>query len=247
MNNTVTHISLGMMALLLISWIGWQEVKAQGADWLPVNYIRIEGAFQYISKEKIKQVISKQVISGLYNVDVQQLRSSVKQLPWVRKATVKRIWPDVINISIKEQTAVARWGMKSLLNKNGQLFKPDNIKKFQQLPVLKGPVGSEKVLLSEMQEMSSALIKQGLELAEFHVNERRSWKLKLANKVEIRLGSNQPKKKFERFLKTFALIGEEQIKKVSRVDLRYANGYALTWKQNEAKIDWKQVAELNTT
>jgi len=247
MNKVKTHLLLALFSLPLIGWISWQHVKAQGADWLPVKYVRIEGAFQYISKRKIKTVIKEKLMNGLYNVDIQQIRQLLKQLPWVRKVAVKRVWPDAIIITIKEQVAIARWGKTDLLNRQGQLFKPDNIKQFTQLPLLDGPANNEKVLLSQMQKMSIALTEQKLILTEFHVSERRAWKLKLANKMEINLGSKEQKKKFKRFLSTFALIGAEQIKKVRRVDLRYVNGYALTWKQGEDKIDWQQVAELNKT
>ena len=247
MNKVKTHLLLALFSLPLIGWISWQHVKAQGADWLPVKYVRIEGAFQYISKRKIKTVIKEKLMNGLYNVDIQQIRQLLKHLPWVRKVTVKRVWPDAIIITIKEQVAIARWGKTDLLNRQGQLFKPDNIKQFTQLPLLDGPANNEKVLLSQMHKMSVALTEQKLILTEFHVSERRAWKLKLANKMEINLGSKEQKKKFKRFLSTFALIGAEQIKKVRRVDLRYVNGYALTWKQGEDKIDWQQVAELNKT
>ncbi|MCK5189892.1 MAG: cell division protein FtsQ, partial [Methylococcales bacterium] len=53
-----------------------------------------------------------------------------------------------------------------------------------------------------------------------------------------------PLSKFQRFLKTVALIGEEQVEKVVVVDLRYSNGYALTWKKGENEIDWKKIAEM---
>lgn len=243
----MSHWYFGMMGLVLLSWFGWQQVKAQGANWLPVNFVRIEGALQYISKEKIKPLITAEVMSGLVHVDVQRVRRSVEQLPWVRTAQVKRVWPDVISISIKEQNPTARWGDKALLNQKGQVFEPDNIKLFRRLPLLNGPSGNEKKLLLAMDEMEEALMDQGMILTEFRVDERRAWKLVVDNKIEVKLGRNKPKQKFSRFLKTFALIGEEQIKKVAVVDLRYANGYAVTWKQGEDEIDWKHVAKLNKT
>ena len=58
MNKALNHFLLGFIAILVIGWLVWQEVKAQGADWLPVKYVRIEGAFQYIEKEKIKKVLA---------------------------------------------------------------------------------------------------------------------------------------------------------------------------------------------
>lgn len=245
MNKSPLFYVLGVVILLLAGRFGWQEIKAQGADWLPIKYVRIEGAFQYIAKDKIKQVIVDQVKNGLYNANIQQIQKSVKQLPWAEKVNVKRVWPDAIDIKITEQTADVRWGAKALLNKKGALFVPENIKKFNHLPLLSGPKGYEKKLLKTMKELSMALSDQEMNLAEFTVNDRRAWKIKLQNGMNLILGRNEPFNKFQLFLKTFALIGSEQEAKVVVVDLRYPNGYALTWKKGAEKIDWEKIAEIN--
>jgi cell division protein FtsQ len=74
MAKTTSHFLIGTVVVVITGWLGWQEVKAQGADWLPVRYVRIEGAFQYIAKDKIKQVLTGQVNNGLYNADIQQIQ-----------------------------------------------------------------------------------------------------------------------------------------------------------------------------
>ncbi len=245
MDKTTSHFLIGTVVVVISGWFVWQEVKAQGADWLPVKYVRIEGAFQYIAKDKIKQVLTDQVNNGLYNADIQQIQASVKQLPWIESVRVKRVWPDALVIRIIEQTPLVRWRGEGLLNLNGEEFVPDNINKFSQLPLISGPVGNEKKLLEIMKGLEVALNDKQMKLAEFRVNERRAWNIKLENGVEIILGRNEPLSKFQRFLKTFTLIGEEQFEKVAVVDLRYSNGYALTWKQDENEIDWKKIAEMN--
>ena len=244
MDKTTSHFLIGTIVVVISGWLGWQEVKAQGADWLPVRYVRIEGAFQYIAKDKIKQVLTDQVNNGLYNADIQQIQVSVNQLPWIESVRVKRIWPDALDIKIIEQTPVARWRSEGLLNQQGEEFVPDNVSEFSQLPLISGPAGNEKKLLEIMKGLQVALSDEQMELVEFRVNERRSWSIKLQSGVEIILGRNEPLSKFQRFLKTFTLIGEEQIEKVVVVDLRYSNGYALTWKQGENEIDWKKIAEM---
>ena len=160
---------------------------------------------------------------------------------------VNRVWPDVINVTIEEQTPVARWGNQALLNNKGEVFKPDQINDFNGLPLLVGPVGYETKMLDAFNELTVSLIDQGMELAEFQVNERRAWKIKLQNKIVLNVGRNQPLKKIQRFLNTVSLLGKLQIAEIAVVDLRYSNGYALTWKQTEAKIDWKKIAEMNET
>lgn len=243
MGKTTSHFLIGTV-VVVIAWFGWQEIKAQGADWLPVRYVRIEGAFQYIAKDKIKQVLKDQVNNGLYNADIQQIQASVNQLPWIESVRVKRVWPDALDIRIIEQNPVVRWRGEGLLNQQGEVFVPDNISEFSQLALISGPAGNEKKLLEIMKGLEVVLSDKQMELAEFRVNERRAWSIKLQKGMEIILGRNEPLSKFQRFLKTFTLLGKEQIEKVVVVDLRYSNGYALTWKQGENEIDWKKIAEM---
>ena len=244
MDKIASNFLIGTVLAVIIAWLIWQEVKAQGADWLPVKYVRIEGAFQYIAKDKIRQVLRAQVNNGLYNADIQQIQKSVMSLPWVERVKVKRVWPDAINIKIVEQAAVVRWGSEGLLNKGGVIFIPDNIKQFNYLPLLAGPVGNEKKLLKIMKGVATVLNDQEMELKEFIVNERRAWKMKLQNGLELILGRNEPLDKFQVFLRTIALLGKEQVEKVGIIDLRYPNGYALTWKPGVDEIDWKKIAEI---
>lgn len=245
MDKKTIHFVLLGWVVFITAWLGWQEVKEQGVNWLPVKYVRIEGAFQYIAKDKIKQVLKGQVNNGLYNADIQQIKATVNQLPWVESVYVKRVWPDAIVIKIMEQVPVVRWGETGLLNKEGEKFIPNNVALFGQLPMLFSPVGKEQELLEVMKRLIIAMNDKQMALAEFRVSERRAWSIKLRNNMVIKLGRKEPLKKFQRFLQTFALIGEEQIKKVAVVDLRYPNGYAITWKPNEAEIDWKKIAEMN--
>lgn len=236
---------LGVAAILIIGWQGGKEVKAQGADWLPVKHVRIGGAFQYISKEKVKKVLLGQIINGFYNVDIQDVQASMLEMPWVKGARVERVWPDTIHITIDEQMPVVRWMEKSLLNIKGEVFKPDGNKDFSYLPLMVGPVGHEIKMLKNLKILSVWLAGQGMELTEFRVNERRAWSITLLNETVINVGRNQHLKRIERFLNTISLITDEHIAKIATVDLRYSNGFALTWKEGEAMIDWTKTANNN--
>jgi cell division protein FtsQ len=240
---------VGLLSILMAGgWIGWHEIKAQGADWLPVRFVRVEGTFEYLTKDDVQRVLEGQLINGIYNVDLGRVHDLVNALPWVQKVIVKRQWPDVIDIKIVEQKALVRWGEKGLLNKEGERFFPDNYQEFGDLPLIVGPVGNEKKLLQVLQSFNAALKKQGFRLFELHVNDRRSWSLKLLDGMQIKLGRNERNERnerFERFLRTLNLLGMEQIGFIAVADLRYTNGYAISWKENAPAIDWKKIAELN--
>jgi cell division protein FtsQ len=209
---------------------------------LHIKYVRTEGVFQYLSKNEIKSVLLPLVTTGFFDVDMQAIHSAVSILPWVETVTVKRIWPDAIDIKVREKKPYARWGQNSLITEQGVIFTPKNMEQFQTLTVVTGPELQQVKVLEIMKGIKTALADQSMELAEFSVNDRWSWKITLANGLEILLGRNEQLKKLQRFLKTLKVLGQEQVEQIAIVDLRYPNGYAVSWKPGTAEIDWHAIA-----
>ena len=212
---------------------------------LPIKYVRTEGVFQYLSKNEIKTVLQPLVMSGFFDADMQKIHSAVSTMPWVDTVTVKRIWPDAIDIKVRERKPFARWGKESLITEQGVIFTPKNSDQFLNLTVVSGPVLQQVKVLEIMKGIKTALADQSLELAEFSVNDRWAWKIKLANGMEILLGRNEQLKKLQRFLKTLAVLKEERVEQMAVVDLRYPNGYAVSWKPGTPEIEWNAIANPN--
>ena len=234
----------GFIKWLLISsllvagvWDGWRELKAQGADLLPIRYVRIEGVFQYITKDEIKQALLGQVMTGFLNADMQAIRQALLNLPWVAQVKVKRVWPDAIEIKVYEQYPIARWNNVGLLNEQGDLFKPSNLARFNKLPMLYGPEAQEKKLMDVMKQLQAGLANYSMGLAEFRVNERRAWTVVLTNEMVLKLGRREPLQKFQQFLPTIPLLGKDRIATMAVVDLRYPNGFAVTQKQGVVQVE----------
>ena len=209
---------------------------------LPIKYVRTEGVFQYLSKNEVKTVLQPLVMSGFFDADMQAIHTAVSTLPWVDTVTVKRIWPDAIDIKLREKKPYARWGKNSLITERGVIFTPKNIEQFQNLTVVTGPELQQVKVLEIMKGIKTALADQSMELAEFSINDRWAWKIKLANGMEILLGRNEQLKKLQRFLKTVTVLKQERIEQIAIVDLRYPNGYAVSWKPGAAEIEWHAIA-----
>lgn len=235
-----------IIAVLLAGggWWVWQQINAQGSR--PIRYVKVEGAFQYISKDRLKQVLAPQIKRGYYQADMDAIHHAIQSLPLVDKVDVKRVWPDAVAIKIIEQKPIVRWGKNALLNKQGDVLIPDNIDDFKNLPLITGPEGQEKKLLEIMKGVYIVLKDKSMQLAEFHVNERRAWRIKLASGLEMQLGGKAPLENMQRFLKTMDLLGAEQLALMASVDTRYPNGYAVTWKPEAPEIDWNAIADDRT-
>ncbi|WP_080521757.1 cell division protein FtsQ/DivIB [Methyloprofundus sedimenti] len=229
------------LAALLVIMLGivfsWPLVEQVIAKTLPIRHVQVEGAFQYIDKQDIQMKINPLVQSGYFSVDLQVIQQAVMSLPWTESIQVQRIWPDRLKLRIYEQKPVIRWQAHSLLNEQGEVFRPLNIDRFQALPVLYAPNEQRHQLLEVMHGLSVSLMDQGLYLTEFRVNERQSWSLSMENGLEIQLGRLQPLEKFSQLMKALVVLGSELVNKMVYVDMRYPNGYAVRWRENE-QINW---------
>ncbi|NYT46509.1 MAG: FtsQ-type POTRA domain-containing protein [Candidatus Methanofishera endochildressiae] len=199
--------------------------------------MQVEGVFQYIDKQDIQMKINPLVQAGYFSVDLQAIRNSLMRLPWTESIQVQRIWPNRLKLRIYEQKPVIRWQEHSLLNEQGEVFRPLNIDRFQTLPVLYAPNEQRLALLEVMHGISVSLMDEGLYLTEFRVNERQSWLLSMENGLVIQLGRLQPLEKFSQLMKALIVSGGELVNKMVYVDMRYPNGYAVRWRENE-KIEW---------
>ncbi len=208
---------------------------------VPIKHVKVGGEFQHLSKNEIEAALEPLVDVGFFDADVQMIHDTLTQMIWVENATVNRVWSDTLSIKIKEKHPVVRWGNEALLNNRGEIIKPTDIMPFENYPILYGVEGQEIKSLEIMKGVNTALSDQEMSIAEFSINNRWAWKIKLTTGLEILLGRNDQLKKLQRFMKTLDVLGREQINAMAVVDLRYPNGYAVSWKPDTKIIDWKNL------
>lgn len=225
-----------MITVLLMTGLVW--MAALGVKSIPIKYVRSEGVFQYLGKDEIQAALQPLVMTGFFDADMQAIHQAVSELVWVDSVTVKRVWPDAIDIKIREKKPYVRWGQQSLISVRGEIITPKNIDQFKTMPILQGPELQQLKTLEIMKGVNTALADQSMKMAEFTINDRWAWKIKLTTGLEILLGRNEQLKKLQRFLKTLEVLGQEQVEKIAIVDLRYPNGYAVSWKPGAEEIDW---------
>lgn len=239
-----------LLALLLLAGLVWlfghKSIAARLATVkiasLPVKYVRVEGVFQYLGKEELQAVLAPLATTGFFEADMQAIQQAAANLPWVEAVAVKRVWPDAIEIKVREKKAFARWGQNSLITEQGIIFTPDTIDQQRDMVVLTGPAQQQLKVLEIMKGIKTALADQAMGLAEFSVNDRWAWKIKLTTGLEILLGRDEQLKKLQRFLKSLSVLRQEQVDAMVIADLRYPNGFAVSWKPGTAEIDWESIA-----
>lgn len=243
---------IGMLALTgLIGLFAYKNEKLKfnlKIASLPIKYVRTEGVFQFLTKDEIKTALQPLVTTGFFEADMQAIHETVAHLPWVETVSVKRVWPDTIDIKVRERKAFVRWGEQQLMTEQGTIFTPSSIQKHEHLLLLVGPEEQHAKVLEIMKGIKTTLADQNFELEKFTINDRWAWTVKLTTELTILLGRENQLEKLQRFLKTLPLLPTEQLDSMVVVDLRYPNGYAVSWLTDNPEIDWKKIAngENNT-
>ena len=142
-------------------------------------------------------------------------------------AEVRRVWPDQIDVRLEEQLPIARWGDEALLNNQGQAFAPRELAHYEHLPQLYGPKRAQQQVMQQYQVLSQMLRPMGFSVARLELRERGSWFLSTAQGIELLLGRDHLVEKVRRFSAIYDKALKAQQTNIARIDLRYANGYAL--------------------
>jgi cell division protein FtsQ len=99
-----------------------------------------------------------------------------------------------------------------------------------ELPRLSGPEGQYAIVATRYLDLKEQLIPTGLDVRRVHVDPRGAWEMTLANGIYIRLGRRDVGERIELFLDVAASIISRRESEIEFVDMRYSNGFTISWK-----------------
>src|SRR5258706_16202644 len=86
------------------------------SELFPLRQIEVRGALHNTSRAAIEAAASGRVTGNFFSVSPAELRAALERLPWGRSASVRRVWPDTLEVELEEHVAFARWGNDALVN-----------------------------------------------------------------------------------------------------------------------------------
>ena len=197
----------------------------------PLRVIQISGDARHVGYDEVAKALDGRLSGTFFTLDLDSVRGMFETIPWVRRAEVRRRWPDRLEIVIEEHRPLARWGSLAdarLVNVNGELFSGRTT---AELPVFGGPSGSEREVAKAFAQYRELLAPIGLEPREVVLSARYAWHLKLSNGLSVQLGRDSDKELASNRLSRFIEVYPRTLARLSRrldyVDLRYPNGFAL--------------------
>lgn len=195
----------------------------------PVGTVHVEGRFQHLTAAQLREAVAPLAATGFFVVDVSEIQARLQAMAWVDQVSVRRVWPDQLDIEVREQQPVARWGAGSLLNPRAAVFTPEQGVALTTLPQLSGPEGYEQRVLQMHGRMQALLKPLQLEVSDLSLDARRAWRVRLSNGLKLEVGRNHPLRRLVRFVKVYPAILATADGRLTAVDLRYSNGFAAHW------------------
>lgn len=216
-----------MLVAALLAWGGWALWSPKT---FPLRSVRIATPLVHVTQEEVRAVVVPFAANGFLRVDMEQLRAALQALPWVYHASLRRAWPDVLEVSLEEQVPVARWEGGGLVSAHGGLFRPAHDVEQPQLPLFAGPEETAPVIVERYNELRQMLAAGDITVSRIALTERRAWEVELGNGLKLSLGRSDAALRMQRLMKVYPHTIAPRLNEIERVDLRYTNGFAIRWR-----------------
>ncbi len=196
----------------------------------PVRSVRIIGEFEHVNRDALRKAIDEALQMGFYNIDVDAVRTDAQRLPWVRDVTVQRVWPDSLAITVTERQAVARWNFTALLENDGSVFQPEGDLKKYKYTQLSGPSGKQLLMLEQYKRLATAFGTLAGGIVRVSLSKQGQWQIKFGNGLILVPGMDLDVAVLKVFASTVSRVMGEDLVRARRIDMRYANGFAVRWR-----------------
>jgi len=217
--------ALALVVLPVVAVVnGWA-----GADQFPLRTLRVQGQLQRVDEARLRAVVLPHARNGFFAVRPDRIQAAVAALPWVERVEVRKHWPDVLELRISEHRPFARWGGGRLLSEQGRLFPAASVKVPRGLPLLDGPESRVEDVVGLYNEARESLAASG-GVDEVLLDKRGSWTIVLRDGTQVVLGRSDPDIRLHRFAPLLPrLVAQHPGQRLARADLRYTNGFSLSW------------------
>lgn len=247
----LTNLIANMLALLaVVAMIAGVIAWVIGRPYFAVGRIEISSmmapSLQYVTPVSLSTALAGQIHGNFFAIDLDQVREKIESTPWVRHASVQRVWPDTLRVRIEEQQPLAFWNENQMINTWGEAFNANQgeLSDDSQLPQLNGPPSSERLVVQRYAEIARWFAPLNLRVREATLSPRYAWEVQLSDGVRLHLGRDPAadatdphgrsgalpfSARIERFVQAWPKLSKRLGERlIASADLRYPNGFAIS-------------------
>ena len=232
MNVTATLV-YALFALVLLAAGAWWVLRQ---PFFPIAGIKVDGEVTHNNAVTLRANVTPHLAGNFFTVDLAKARAAFETVPWVRKAVVRREFPNKLRATLTEHVPVAHWGNEAdsrLINGFGEVFDANVAEVDDQLPRLDGPLEQAGQVLGMYRVLQPLFAPHELVIDELKLSRRGSWSVVLDSGAVLELGRGRAEEvaaRTQRFLTTVTPVARQYgrtLGSVEGADLRHNEGYAL--------------------
>ena len=203
---------------------------------LPVfdfSTLEVEGDVARVPVERVKQAVEPVIRGNFFTEDLDEVRRAAETVPWVKRAVVRRVWPDGLRIAVETYSAFAVYEDGRLVDPDGVLFSanPDERDNpSDPLPNFYGPAGQTAQIARYYREFSRALSSIGATVTDVACSDIPATRVELGREDA---GTNIVAKVAD-LAAAYPRVVELMDGPPASIDLRYDRAFAATLPDREA-------------
>ncbi|MFM2035364.1 MAG: hypothetical protein RL459_629, partial [Pseudomonadota bacterium] len=232
--NRVTNALFVLFGFLLLSALaGW----VARAPLFELKKIVVTGELTRSNALTLRANVAPQLSGSFFTLDLAQVRKVFEGVPWVRRAVVRREFPDQLRVDLQEHQPVALWGAEAesrLVNHLGEVFEANTAEvDADSLVRLMGPDAEATAVLAMYRALAPQFEDLDLHVEQFEMSGSGAWRAQLESGAVVELGGGSNEEvlaRTRRFLKTLTQVTARHARKpdaLESADLRHVDGYAL--------------------
>ncbi|TAK90561.1 MAG: FtsQ-type POTRA domain-containing protein [Burkholderiaceae bacterium] len=245
--NLIANLLFAAAVLVLVGgvlrWIAQRpmfvlrEIDVVGQSGQPLRHVNLPS----IRASALLQ--ERQLHGSFFNVNLEKMRVAFEAVPWVRHASVRRIWPNRLQVQVEEHQALAAWPDGRLVNSFGELFvaNPAEAEEDGDLREFSGPQDQADAAMQVTQryrQLQQWLAPLQRTVQTLSLSERNGWHVVLDDGMQMELGRESRESpnaqagesiqaRVLRYVAAAPEVTRTLAKKIDSVDLRYPNGFAI--------------------
>lgn len=202
-----------------------RSIQVQGAD---------RSELRHVNTSTIRSTALPRIRGNFFTANLDSVRAAFESVPWVRRAAVRREWPNRLIVTIEEHQPLGTWGDDGkLVSVKGEVFTVNMAEAEEDGELLKfsGPDGSEKEVVKRYDQLRAGFAHLKLTPQAVHLSNRYAWSARLNNGMTVEFGREQNSvamnELMERLVDIYPELAARLKNRIESIDMRYPNGVAL--------------------
>ncbi|KAB8042945.1 cell division protein FtsQ/DivIB [Janthinobacterium aquaticum] len=234
LNTTANGLLAFVLVVCVAAGVWWVSQRPM----FDLRTVKVESAdgqgLRHVNILTLRGGVQGRIKGNFFTANLDSVRSVFESVPWVRRASVRREWPNQLIVALEEHDALGTWGEDGrLLSVKGDVFTANvaEAEDDHELPAFYGPDGSEKEVLSTYGQLQKWFAPLKMKPATVSLSSRYAWTVTLDNGMSVALGREQNhttlKARVDRLVGIYPQLAS-RLENIDTIDMRYQNGLALS-------------------